>query len=71
MAPSGLPNLAPGEYRVAAWEDIEPGLVQNPDFRERFESTAIKATLTESSNTTVEMKVIPRDTILAEIGKLP
>jgi protocatechuate 3,4-dioxygenase beta subunit len=64
-------NLAPGEYRAAAWEDIEPGLVQNPDFRERFESTAIKATLTESSNTTVEMKVIPRDTILAEIGKLP
>jgi hypothetical protein len=64
-------NLAPGEYRAAAWEDIEPGLVQNPDFRERFESTAIKATLTESSNTTVEMKLIPRDTILAEIGKLP
>jgi hypothetical protein len=66
-----LTNLAPGEYRVAAWEDIEPGLVQNPDFRARFESTATKATLTESSSTTVEMKVIRRDTILAEMGKLP
>jgi len=66
-----LSNLAPGEYRVAAWEDIEPGLVQNPDFRARFESSAAKVVLQESSQATVDLRVVSGDTILAEMAKLP
>lgn len=64
-------NLAPGEYRVAAWEELEPGLAQNPDFRARFESTAAKVEVQESSHATADTKLVGRDTIQAEIAKLP
>ncbi|MDP9206667.1 MAG: carboxypeptidase-like regulatory domain-containing protein [Gemmatimonadota bacterium] len=66
-----LSNLAPGEYRIAAWEDIEPGLAQNPEFRALFESKAAKVTLQESAHATVEIKLIGRDATVAEAAKLP
>ncbi len=64
-------NLGPGEYRVAAWEDLEPGLAQNPDFRARFESTAAKVEVQESTHATADTKLVGRDAIQAEITKLP
>ena len=64
-------NLAPGEYRVAAWEDLEPGLAQNPDFRARFESTAAKVEVQESSHATADTKLVGRDAIQTEMDKLP
>ena len=35
-----LTSLEPGEYRIYAWEDIEPGLAQEPSFRKNFENRA-------------------------------
>lgn len=64
-------NMAPGEYRVAAWEDVEPGLAQNPDFRARFESTAAKVEVQESAHATADTRLVGRDAIQAEIDKLP
>jgi protocatechuate 3,4-dioxygenase beta subunit len=32
-------NLSPGQYRVAAWEEVEYGLAQTPDFCRRFEGS--------------------------------
>jgi hypothetical protein len=66
-----IDNLAPGEYRVAAWEEIEQGLAQYPDFRARFESTAAKVIVQESSQATADLKIVSREAILAEIAKLP
>ena len=64
-------NLAPGEYRVAAWEDVDPGLVQNPEFRSRFENAAAKVELQESTQATADTKLIGQDVVQAEIAKLP
>ncbi|HEV8145318.1 MAG TPA: carboxypeptidase regulatory-like domain-containing protein, partial [Bryobacteraceae bacterium] len=54
-------SLAPGEYRIAAWEQVDGGLVSNPDFRKQFESSAVTVKLQENSRENVEVKVIPFD----------
>lgn len=34
-------GIAPGEYRLFAWEDVLGGMPQDPDFRKRFEKQSI------------------------------
>jgi hypothetical protein len=65
-------GLAPGDYYVAAWDDLpEQGLDQNPDFLMRFagDQTAVK--LQESGHTSMDLKPIPRDRIVAEAARIP
>jgi hypothetical protein len=67
-----ISGLAPGDYYIAAWDDLpEQGLDQNPDFLARFagDQTAVK--LPESGHTSVDVKPIPRDRIVAEAAKIP
>jgi hypothetical protein len=64
-----LTNLAPGEYRIAAWEEVENGYLDMAEFRERFESQ--KVTLAEGTQASVSLKVIPKSASDAEIAKLP
>jgi protocatechuate 3,4-dioxygenase beta subunit len=63
-------GLAPGDYYVAAWEDLEPGLVQSADFLSHFTSEASAVTLSESSHETRDVKIVPADKVAAEIAKL-
>jgi hypothetical protein len=62
-------NLAPGEYRIAAFPKMDPEYADIAEFRARFD--AQKITLAEGSNQTVELKLIPKSTIDAEVAKLP
>ena len=64
-------SLAPGDYYMAAWEDLDPGLVQSPDFLNLFVSEASQVRLTESGHESRDLKLVPNDKILAEIAKLP
>jgi protocatechuate 3,4-dioxygenase beta subunit len=64
-------GLAPGEYYVAAWEDLEPGLAQSPDFMSHFTSEASAVKLTEGGHESRDLKLVPGDKLLAEIAKLP
>ena len=67
-----ISGLAPGDYYFAAWDDLpEQGLDQNPDFLIRFagDQTAVK--LTEGGHTSMDVKPIPRDRIVAEAAKIP
>jgi hypothetical protein len=66
-----MPGLPPGDYYVAAFEELEPGLAQNPDFLGRFTSDAKAITLAESSHESRDLKVVPSDKIAVEIAKLP
>ena len=66
-----IQSLAPGEYYVAAFEDLESGLVQSPDFLGRFTSDASAVTLAEGSHESRDLKVVPSDKIAIEIAKLP
>jgi protocatechuate 3,4-dioxygenase beta subunit len=51
-------NLAPGEYRVAAWEQIEPGLAMLPEFHQRFDAQATVVKVAEDAHETVRPVVI-------------
>jgi hypothetical protein len=65
-----LTSLAPGDYRIYAWEDIEPGLGQDPGFRKNFESRAGVAKLEEKGHESVELKLISKDAIETEAAKI-
>lgn len=63
-------GLAPGDYRIVAWEDIDPGLAQDPAFRARFDSQATTVKLRDNSHETTEVKLIAKDAIEAEAAKV-
>jgi len=54
-----LRGVAPGDYKVFAWEEVEPGAYQDPDFLQPVESRGVAVRVTESSAQGVEVKVIP------------
>lgn len=52
-------GVAPGEYRVFAWEILEPGAYQNPDFLEEFKDRGISVSVRERQTSNVELELIP------------
>jgi protocatechuate 3,4-dioxygenase beta subunit len=56
-----MKGLRPGKYTVYAWEDIEPGAYQDPDFVKPHESSGEKVTISEGANSTVQLKVVPAE----------
>lgn len=63
-------GLAPGEYLIAAWEEVEQGFTQSPDFLVRFDREATSVTVREGSRETVEAKLVPRDAILVAVSAI-
>jgi protocatechuate 3,4-dioxygenase beta subunit len=63
-------SLPPGEYYVAAFQDLDDDLAQYAPFRAQFESAAQKVTVAEKGRERVELKVIGREAIAAEAAKL-
>jgi len=67
-----ISGLAPGEYFVAAWDDIpEAGLAQNPDFLAQFSGADFAVKLDESGHQTVDTKLVSRERLVAEAAKIP
>ena len=64
-------GLAPGEYYVAAWEELEPGLAQSADFLGHFTSEASAVKLSEGGHEARDLKPVPGDKVAVEIAKLP
>ncbi len=64
-------SLAPGEYYVAAWNELESGLADSPEFLAKFNDDALLVKLEESGRATVEVRVIPPERVAAEIARLP
>ena len=52
-------GLKPGEYKLIAWEDVEPGAWMDPDFVKPFESKAKSVKLDAGGHDAVQLKVIP------------
>ena len=64
--------LAPGDYYVAAWDDIpEAGLAQNPDFLAQFSSDDTAVKLAESGHQNASVKFFTRERIVTEAAKIP
>ena len=51
-------GLAPGDYKLYAWEEYRQGTTQNPDMAAPFAQKAIKVSLKESSAESVELTVL-------------
>jgi protocatechuate 3,4-dioxygenase beta subunit len=64
-------GLAPGEFYLAAWEELEPGLAQSADFLGHFTSEASAVKLAEGGHESQNLKPMPSDKIALEIAKLP
>src|SRR5262249_39948012 len=52
-------DVAPGSYRVLAWEDVDEGAPLDADFRRPFERNAAEAAVTAGVVVVVQLKVIP------------
>jgi 5-hydroxyisourate hydrolase-like protein (transthyretin family) len=52
-------NAAPGQYRILAWETIEPWLWFDPDILKRDEPFSMPLQLSESGSATVSLSVVP------------
>jgi hypothetical protein len=63
-------DLAPGEYRVAAWEQVEAAILSAPEFLQAFESAAAAANVKEGARETVELRLISADAAETEAAKL-
>ncbi len=64
-------NLAPGDYYVAAWEELDPGLAQSADFLSHLTGEANAISLAESGQESRDLKPVPADKVALEIAKLP
>jgi 5-hydroxyisourate hydrolase-like protein (transthyretin family) len=54
-----LRGVAPGEYRVFAWEEMEPGAHLDPEFLSAYEEKGVKLDVKEAAQHQVELKLIP------------
>jgi hypothetical protein len=54
-----VPNVAPGDYKVYAWEAVELYRWFDPDFLKDFEQFSVPVHVAESSRQTVNARVIP------------
>jgi len=61
-------NLAPGEYRIAAYPKSASEFMDLAEFRARFDVQ--KITIAEGASQSLEVKLIPKSAIDAEIAKL-
>ena len=52
-------GLTPGNYKLFAWEDIEPFSYFDPDILREYEQKGKAVTVHESGKESVEMKIIP------------
>ena len=57
-----LRGIIPGEYRLFAWEDIEPFAYFDPGVVKQYEAAGKAVRIQESSNESVEVRMIPAAT---------
>lgn len=66
-----IADLAPGDYYIAAWEDLDQNLALDLNFVKRFTSKATTITLEEDAHRTIQPKLISREDAATEAAKLP
>ena len=56
-----LPGIAPGDYRVFAWESIEEFAWFDPEILAKFDARGRAVRITETSNEKLDLRIIPAD----------
>jgi protocatechuate 3,4-dioxygenase beta subunit len=52
-------SVLPGEYKVLAWEEVEPGAYMDPEFLQGFETRGEALRIQRGSQNAVSVRVIP------------
>lgn len=60
-----IKGIAPGGYKLFAWEDVEDGAYENPDFVKPFEALGEPKSIREGSRESAQLKLIPAQTAKA------
>ena len=55
-----LDGIAPGDYKVFAWDDVPGDAWQDADFMRAYEDRGKPVHITERGSTNVELRLIPR-----------
>ncbi len=55
-----LQGIVPGDYKLFAWEDVDYGAYQNPDFLRPYEDRGQSVRVEEGSRLNVQLELIPR-----------
>jgi hypothetical protein len=66
-----IKDVAPGDYKVFAWESDPDGSTQSAEFRKPFESKGVSVTVGPKDKASVQLNVITADDVEKERGKLP
>jgi hypothetical protein len=53
-----LQGIAPGDYKLFAWDDVDSGAWQDPEFLAPFEARGTKVAVTEGTTLAIEVKLI-------------
>ncbi len=56
-----ITGIAPGEYTLFAWEQMEENLYEDPGFLKRFESRGETVSIAENSCESKQLKLIPAE----------
>jgi 5-hydroxyisourate hydrolase-like protein (transthyretin family) len=66
-----IKDIAPGDYRVFAWESDPEGSTQSAEFRKPFESRSVAVTVGPRDKASVQVNVITDDDVEKERSNLP
>jgi len=66
-----IPDVAPGEYRILAWESDPQDSTQSAEFRKPFEGRSVAVTVGPKDKASVQLSVITADDMEKERSKLP
>jgi hypothetical protein len=66
-----IKDLAPGEYKVFAWENDQEGSSQSAEFRKPFEGRSASVTVGPKDKASVQVTVITAGDVEKEMSKLP
>jgi hypothetical protein len=56
-----MKGIAPGDYKLFAWEEVESGAYLDPEFLKRYEEKGKSVTMGENSKQTVQLQLIPAE----------
>jgi hypothetical protein len=56
-----IKGIAPGEYKLFAWEEVEYGAYEDPDFLKMFEKLGESFSIHEGSKENAQLKAIPAE----------
>jgi hypothetical protein len=72
--PSGnfqIGDVAPGEYLIFAWEDVDMNVVQNAEFRKAMAGRGATVSIAPNGRESVQLQRISAEDFEKEKNKLP